>query len=318
MEKIRKIVKMREMGVLIPLLLLWIVTFLFNQAFFSKLNMIALFRSTSITLLGTLGASFVFACGMMDVSSGSIYALAGMVCAMAMKMWNFPVIISIICGLCVGLIFGMFNGFVVNHFGLPAFIATLGTQYIARGLSNVVTQGESITGFPNAFKTLGRFGPFHIPWSIYISLILAVAAFYVFRFTTFGRSLLAVGGNKETARLCGINVKRISSVSFIISGLFCSLAGILSVARLETAQAAAASGWEMTCIAAAIIGGVSMFGGSVTILGAVIGACLMETLNISMTMLRVNAYWQKVAIGIVIILAVVIDTYRRNKMSGGK
>ena len=147
---------------------------------------------------------------------------------------------------------------------------------------------------------------------------MAVGAFLIFKYTILGRSLLAVGGNKETARLCGINVKLVSSISFVISGVFCSMAGILSTARLETAQAAAANGWEMTCIAAAIIGGVSMFGGSVTIPGAIIGACLMETLNISMTMMKVNAYWQKVAIGIVIILAVGIDTYRRKKMSGGK
>ncbi len=318
MKYLKKVSKMREMGVLIPLLILWFSTFLVNHAFFSRLNMIALFRSTSITLLGTIGASFIFACGMMDVSSGSIYALAGMITAIALKIWGLNPILAVLAGLSVGLVFGLFNGFVVNKFELPAFIATLGTQYIARGLSNVVTQGESITGFPDIFKKLGSFSPFKIPWSVYIALVLALIAFLVFKYSTFGRSLLAVGGNKETARLCGINVKRISSYSFVINGVFCSLAGILSVARLETAQAAAASGWEMTCIAAAIIGGVSMFGGSVTILGAVIGACLMETLNVSMTMLKVSAYWQKVAIGIVIILAVGMDTYRRKKMSGGK
>lgn len=314
----KKILKMKEMGVLIPLLLLWIVTYAANHAFISSVNMIALFRSVSITLLGTLGASFCFSCGMMDVSSGSIYALSGMITGMALTTWNLPVLAAILVGLSVGLFFGFFNCFIVNKFDLPAFIVTLGTQYIARGLSNVVTEGKSITGFLSGFKILGGFGPFRIPWSIYISLFLAVIAFFVFKYTVLGRSLLAVGGNKETARLCGINVKLVSSVSFVVSGVFCSLAGILSTARLETAQAAAAGGWEMTCIAAAIIGGVSMFGGSVSILGAVIGACLMETLNVSMTMLRVNAYWQKVVIGIVIILAVGIDTFRRKKMSGGK
>lgn len=318
MPKIKKILKMRETGVLLPLLLLWLITFMANHAFFSKLSMISLFRTVSITLLGTLGASFIFACGMMDVSPGSIYALSGMVTALAMKHMGLPVPVAIFAGLCVGVVFGIFNGVIVNGFGLPPFIATLGTQYIARGLSNVVTRGESITGLPDLFKELGSFGPFHIPWSIYISVIFAVLCFWVFKYTTFGRSLLAVGGNKETARLCGINVRFVSSIAFVISGLFASMAGILSTARLETAQAAAATGWEMTCIAAAIIGGVSMFGGSVTILGATIGACLMETLNVSMTMLKVNAYWQKVAIGLVIILAVGLDTYRRKQITGGK
>ena len=221
-------------------------------------------------------------------------------------------------GLGVGLVVGLVNGFIVNRFGLPAFIATMGTQYIARGFCNVVTHGESITGFPDSFNAIGSFGFFRIPWSIYISLILAVIVFMVFRYTTFGRSLLAVGGNRETARVCGVPVKSVCNGSFIISGLLAALAGILSTARLGTAQASAGTGWEMTCIAAAIIGGVSMFGGYVTIFGAFIGVCLMETLTVSMTMLRVSACWQRVAIGIVIILAVGIDTYRRKSLSGGR
>lgn len=318
MGSIKKVLKMKELGVLIPLLLLWIITYMVNHAFFTSVNMISLFRTVSITLLGTLGATFVFACGMMDLSAGSVYALSGMITALAMDTYGMPVPLSIVCGLIVGVLFGLLNGFIVNRFDIPAFIATLGTQYIARGLSNVVSEGESITGFPDSFNALGGYGFFHIPWSIYISLALAVAAFLVFKYTTFGRSLLAVGGNQETARVCGIQVKKVSAASFVIAGVLSALAGVLSTARLGTAQASAATGWEMTIIAAAIIGGVSMFGGSVSVLGAFIGVCLMETLTISMTMLRVNAYWQRVAIGIVIVLAVGIDTYRRKKMSGGK
>lgn len=318
MNRLKKITKMRETGVLIPLLLLWIVTFAVNNAFFSRISMISLFRTVSITLLGTLGETFIFASGMMDLSAGSVFGLAGMVTGLTLKTLGMPVPIAIAAGLAVGLVIGLLNGFIVNRFGLPAFIATMGTQYIARGFCNVVTEGESITGFPESFNALGSFGFLGIPWSIYISLILAVIVFLVFKYTTFGRSLLAVGGNRETARVCGIDVKRACNGAFILSGLLASLAGILSIARLGTAQAAAGTGWEMTCIAAAIIGGVSMFGGYVTVFGASIGVCLMETLTVSMTMLRVNAYWQKVAIGIVIIFAVGIDTYRRKSLSGGK
>lgn len=318
MGRLKKITKMRETGVLIPLLLLWLVTFAVNHAFFSRISMISLFRTISITLLGALGETFIFASGMMDLSAGSVFGLAGMITGLALKSAGLPVPVAIMAGLAVGLIIGLLNGFIVNRFGLPAFIATMGTQYIARGFCNVVTEGESITGFPASFNALGSFGLFGVPWSIYISLFLAIIVFLVFKYTTFGRSLLAVGGNRETARVCGINVKRSCNGAFILSGLLASLAGILSVARLGTAQASAGTGWEMTCIAAAIIGGVSMFGGYVTVFGAFIGVCLMETLTVSMTMLRVNAYWQKVAIGIVIIFAVGIDTYRRKSLSGGK
>ena len=130
--------------------------------------------------------------------------------------------------------------------------------------------------------------------------------------------MLAVGGNAETSRVSGINIRRVRNIAYIASGIFCALAGILQTARLAAAQASAGTGWEMTVIAATIIGGVSMYGGSASVLGAVIGVTLMETLTISMTMLKVNPYWQRVAIGIVIVLAVAIDTYRRQRMSGGK
>ena len=318
MKHLKKITKMRETGVLIPLLLLWIVTFAVNHAFFSRISMISLFRTVSITLLGALGETFVFACGMMDLSTGAVYGLSGMVVGFALRMWGLPVPVAIAAGLLLGLIVGVLNGFIVNRFGLPAFIATMGTQYIVRGFCNVITEGEAITGFPDSFNALGSFGLFNVPWSIYIALILAVLVFLVFKYTTFGRSLLAVGGNRETARVCGVQVRQVCNIAFVISALFAAVAGILSTARLGTAQASAGTGWEMTCIAAAIIGGVSMFGGSVTVFGGFIGVCLMETLTVSMTMLRVNAYWQKVAIGIVIILAVGIDTYRRKSLSGGK
>ena len=318
MKVIKKAMKMREVGVLVPLLLLWIITYFINHAFFTSTNMIALFRSVSITALGAIGAAFVFCGGMMDVSAGSVYGLAGMLAAIAMKDWGMPVAAAILAGLLVGVVFGLVNSLIINGFEVPAFIATLGTQYIARGIVNVISEGRSYTGFPDGFNAIGGMGFFGIPWSIYISLMVAVIAAYVLKYTVFGRSLMAVGGNPETARTCGINVKLIRNAAYIINAVLCALAGILSTARLETAQAAAGSGWEMTVIAAAIIGGVSMYGGSATILGAVIGVGIMETLTVSMTMIKVNAYWQRVVIGIVIILAVGMDTFKRKRMSGGK
>lgn len=318
MKLVKKILRFREMGVMIPLLLLWVITFFANHAFFSVTNMIALFRSISITLLGSIGATFAFSCGMMDLSAGSVYGLAGMVTGIAMKDLGLPVPVAILAGLLVGVIFGLLNGLIINHFDIPAFIATLGTSYIARGIVNVISEGSAYTGFPDSFNALGGKGLFGIPWSIYIAFLIAVLAAWILKYTVYGRSLMASGGNPETARTCGINIKMIRNIAFIISGVLCALAGILSTARLATAQAAAGTGWEMTVVAATIIGGVSMYGGSATVFGAAIGVGLMETLTISMTMIKVNAYWQRVAIGIVIILAVGIDTYKRKKLSGGK
>ncbi|RGQ05186.1 ABC transporter permease [Blautia obeum] len=317
METIKKITKRNEVGILIPLLLIWIITFIANNAFLTSTNMIALFRTVSITLLGAIGATFLFACGMMDVSSSSIYALSGIVIAVLMKNFGLNPIIACLGGLLVGALAGLANGFIVNTFDIPAFIATLGTQYIFRGVVNVVSQGSAYTGFPESFSKLGGAGPLGIPWSIYIAVVVALIAAWLLKYSTFGRSLLAVGGNPETARVCGINVKKVRYKAFILSGILCASAGILSTARLATAQPSAATGWEMTVIAATIIGGVSMYGGTASIFGVVIGVCIMETLTISMTMLKVNPYWQKIVVGFIIVLAVIIDTYRRLKSSGG-
>lgn len=318
MNAMKRILKVREIGVLIPLLLLWLITYFINHAFFTVTNMIALFRSISISALGAIGASFIFCCGMMDVSGGSIYGLAGMATAIAMKECGMPVPFAVIMGLLTGVVFGLINSLIINGLDIPAFIATLGTQYVARGVVNVVSEGRSYTGFPVGFNMIGDVGAFGIPWSIYISLIVAAISAWVLKYSVLGRTLMAVGGNAETARVCGINIKRVRNVAFVINAVLCALAGILSSARLQTAQAAAGTGWEMTVIAAAIIGGVSMYGGSATILGALLGVGIMETLTVSMTMIKVNAYWQRVVIGVVIILAVGMDTYKRKHLSGGK
>lgn len=134
MKSMKKVLKIREMGVLIPLLILWIVTYAANHAFISSVNMISLFRSVSITLLGTIGASFVFSYGMMDVSSGSIYALSGMITGLALKDWGLPVPAAILAGFCVGLFFGLFNGFIVNRFELPGLYCNTGNPVHSKRL----------------------------------------------------------------------------------------------------------------------------------------------------------------------------------------
>lgn len=318
MKILKKITRRTEMGVLVPMLLLWVITYFFNHAFFSATNMVALFRSISITLIGTIGTTFVFCCGMMDLSIGALSGLSGMVAAICMVNYGVPTAAAIIIALLVAALFGILNGIIVNQFGIPAFIATLGTQYIGRGIVNVISHGRAYNGFPDNFNFWGGFGPFGIPWSVYIALILSVIAALVLKYTVYGRSLMAVGGNAETARVSGINVKLVRIEAFVISAVLSGFAGILTASRLSTAQATAGTGWEMTVVAAAIIGGVSMFGGSASILGAAIGVSIMETLTVSMTMMKVDPYWQKVAVGVVIVLSVGIDTVRRRKLSGGR
>lgn len=316
MNIVRKLMKRSETGVLIPLLILWILTQVINHSFFSVMNMMQLFRTISITMIGAIGATFVFSCGMMDLSVGSLSGLAGIMCGICMVDLHLPIPVAVIIALLLGAVFGVLNGVIVNNLGIPAFIATLGTQYIARGVVNVISKGKAYSGFPDAFNAMGGKGPFGVMWSIYIALILSVIAAIVLKYTVYGRSLLAVGGNAETARVSGLNITKIRIIAFVISAVLSSLAGILTSARLATAQATQGTGWEMTVVAGTIIGGVSMFGGSASVLGAAIGVAIMETLTVSMTMMKIDPYWQKVAVGIVIVFSVGLDTFRRSRMSG--
>lgn len=318
MAFIKKIMRRSEMGVLIPLALLWIITGCFNKNFFSQMSMFSLLRSISVTLIGSIGATFVFSCGMMDLSIGSVYGLAGMVSGLLMVKLGVHPILAMLCALLVAALFGLMNGFTINVLGLPAFIATLGTQYVGRGIINVISGGKQIAGLPESFLAMGAKGPMGIYWSIYVAIVLGVIAALVLKYTVYGRSLLAVGGNQETARTCGIDVRRVRNIAFIISSAMAALAGMLAAARLGAVQATSGTGWEMTVVAATVIGGVSMYGGASSIFGAAIGVGIMESLTVSMTMMRINAYWQNIVVGVIIVVAVTIDTFRRKKLSGGK
>ena len=249
---------------------------------------------------------------------GAIYGLSSMVAALLMVNHGVHTAIAMLAGILVAAIFGLLNGIIINKLTLPAFITTLGTQYIGRGIVNVISSGKQVSGLPQNFTVLGTKGPLGLYWSIYIAIVFAIIAALVLKYSVYGRSLLAVGGNQETARTCGINVHRVRNIAFVICSVMAALSGMMSAARLGAVQATSGTGIEMVVIAGTVIGGVSMYGGASSILGAAIGVTIMETLTVSMTMIRINAYWQNIVVGIIIIVAVAIDTLRRKKLSGGK
>lgn len=314
----RKIISSKEMGIFIPWLLICIVTGVVNHAFFSMNNVINLLRSISITLLGAIGVTFVLISGQMEMSIGSTMGLASLITGMCMDRYQLPVVVSILAGLLVAALIGVVNGVIISKFKIPALIVTLGTMYIGRGAINVISKGVPFGGFPDSFNQLGQGTLFSIPYSVYIAFAAMVIASVVLKYTVFGRSIMAVGGNAETARLSGIHIDKITIITYIISAVTAGMAGILTASRLSSAQANAGNGWEMTVISAVVIGGTSMYGGSGSIVGTLIGVAIMETLTVSMTMLRVDAYWQKIVVGAIIIFAVGVDTYRRSKVSADK
>jgi ribose/xylose/arabinose/galactoside ABC-type transport system permease subunit len=230
-----------------------------------------------------------------------------------MNYYQIPVVFSIIIGLLIGFVYGLFNGTVIVKFRIPAMIVTLGSMYIGRGIMNVVTLGKPVFPLPDAFNNIGSGTLLAVPYSVWIAAGLAIVASLILKHTVYGRYLYCVGGNEETSRLSGISVDIIKISVYVFSSMFAALSGIIMTSRVTSAQISLGTGWEMTVIAAVIIGGTSMFGGSGTILGTVIGATLMSVISNGIVLMGISAYWQNVVMGALIILAVGIDFYQRRK-----
>jgi ribose transport system permease protein len=194
-------------------------------------------------------------------------------------------------------------------------MVTLGTQYIARGVCVGITKGVPIYPLPQAFQNIEQENWFwRLPNIVIIAGVIAFIAFVVIKYTTFGRNVYAVGGNKEAARISGVNVNRVSFSVYVLTGALAGLTGVLMAARLASGQPNAGTGYELTVIAAAVIGGTSAFGGVGSIVGSALGAIFMQIMGNSLTLMRIDVYWQNVAIGVILLVAVIIDQYRRTTL----
>jgi ribose/xylose/arabinose/galactoside ABC-type transport system permease subunit len=217
-------------------------------------------------------------------------------------------------GLFVGAVIGLINGAVVVRLRIPSFIMTLGMMNIARGFISVLTGGASVDRLPSAFNAFGRASVLGAPYSVLVMVLLAVAADFILRKTTYGRAIYAVGGNEEVAGLAGIPVRRIKISTYVLVSVAAAASGILLAARLSSAASAAGQGWEMYAITAVIIGGTSMFGGVGTILGVMIGAATMSVLSNGMVLVDINPYWQNIVLGVIMVFAVGLDQLRRSRL----
>ncbi|QUH31816.1 ABC transporter permease [Vallitalea guaymasensis] len=303
----------QESSIIIATVIYAVFVTMVNGTFFTSGNIFNIFRSTGFTLITTVGMTFILITAGLDLSVGSVLALGGVVTGLAFKA-GMPVPIAILAGLSVGAVIGAINGAIIVKAGIPPLIVTLGMQYVARGLVSVITQGVPIYPLPESFQRLEQSKFLGISLVIYVAFIIAVIGHLILKRTAFGRSIYAVGGNTEAARISGINTKKVTFSIYVITSTLAALAGILMAARLGSAEAAAGTGYELTVICASIIGGTSTFGGMGSIIGATVGALFMEILTNSLTLMRISVYWQNLVVGVILILAVLLDQYKRNAM----
>jgi ribose transport system permease protein len=306
----RKMISLEKMYAFLGLILLSIILTILSPHFLTADNLMSIALQTAIIAILALGQTFIIISAGIDLSVGSILALAGVVSAQLIAH-GWPVTLGIIGGVLVGGILGLINGFVITKGNLPPFIVTLGMMGVARGLSLVLTNGLPVSGLPDSFTKLGNDSLLFIPIPVIFLILVAIIAHFILSKTIFGRYVYAIGSNEEAAQLSGININWFKFLIYGLCGLLSGLAGVLMSARLISAQPTAGTGYELDAIAAVVIGGASLMGGTGTIIGTIIGAFIMGVLRNGLNLLDVSPFWQEIAIGFVIVLAVYLDQLRR-------
>lgn len=318
--------KFAALGSLVLLTIIFSAT---SPAFFSVSNgMTIALQVTSIALLG-IGATCVIITGGIDLSVGSVLALSGVVAALLVKEANFPVALAMGGGILTGTLCGAINAFFITRLKLPPFIATLGMMLIARGVALQITGARAVSGLGESFGVLGNGALFRvvdigadsfptvifpgIPYPVILMIVIAIAVAYMLNRSVLGRHIYAVGSNADAARLSGVNVARVTSFTYILSGTLAGLTGCVLMSRLVTAQPNEGIMYELDAIASAVIGGTSLIGGVGTISGTFIGSFVIGILRNGLNMNGVSAFTQQIIIGCVILGTVWIDQLRNRR-----
>lgn len=301
----------QQIFALIGLILVAVVMSVLADDFFSVSNAFNIGKQASINLVISLGMTVVILTGGIDLSVGSLLAITIMIAGVLFNIHQYGVGIAFFCGIMASIFLGLLNGLVIQFGKVPAFITTLGMMGIVRGIVLILARGHSTMAFPDEVLNVADGFFLMIPYPILIAAVMTTAIAIFLKYTPLGRSVYALGGNEEAARLSGINVPLVRVTAYTISGICCAVAGIIFAARVGAPPPSSGVGYELNAIAAVIIGGTSLNGGQGKIVGTVIGALLMAVISNGLTILNVDPYWQSIIIGMIIIIAVMVSSYQK-------
>ena len=291
---------------LIGLLLLCLIIAMISPRFLTVSNILNVLTQVSVNAILAIGMTFVILTGGIDLSVGSVLAITGAVVATFAKAGG-NILPGAIVTIALGAAIGLFNGLLVSKGKVQAFIVTLATMTIFRGVTYVFTDGNPISGLGDNISFIGNKMLFGVPIPIYLILIVLLIAWYTLTQTRFGRYVYALGGNEDSARLSGINTNKIKTLVYVISGITAAIAGIIVTSRIGSASPNAGTGFELDAIAAVVLGGTSLAGGEGKITGTIIGALIIGVLNNGLNLMGVSPFYQSIAKGVVILLAVLMD-----------
>ncbi|AZO52899.1 MULTISPECIES: ABC transporter permease [unclassified Mesorhizobium] len=296
------------------LVLLWVILSLSTSSFASANNISNLLRQGSMIAILAVGQTFVIITGGIDLSVGAVVGFATVIAAMLINA-GVPVFLAILLTLLVGVAIGLFHGFGIVKMGLPPFIITLATLTSLRGIGLLMTNGNSISINNDAFQEFSRNSFLGVPNLFWMVLLVGIPAYVFLHHSRWGRYLFSVGSNAEASRLSGVNVQRTIFMAYTLSGLCAAFVGVLLASRIGIGNPTQAEGWELQAIASSVIGGTSLFGAVGSVHGPLLGAFILATINNGANLLNVNAFWQRVITGVLIIVIVYFDGLRRR---GGK
>ncbi|MDH7796217.1 MULTISPECIES: ABC transporter permease [unclassified Beijerinckia] len=305
-------VRLSEQTPLLVLVVLCTVASIASENFLTPFNITNLLLQAAVIAVITIGMTYVIVAGGFDLSVGSVVALSG--CLAAQTMLHFGIVAGIIVGGATGAAVGLINGLVITQLRVSPFIATLASMVLFRGVALIITQGAPVVGdegLPASFVHFGVGRWLGIPLLVWAALVLAVVCGWILHRTILGTRIFAVGGSREAALLAGIMVERVTTTAYVICGTLAGLAGVMLAARLQSGQPTAGEFYELTAIAAVILGGASLQGGEGRLHRSLIGVLIMTVLANTLNLIGVDSYWQRVTIGVVLVAAAAADQARR-------
>ena len=305
----------KKTAILWVMIILILILSVISPSFFRGQNLLNIIKQASITGVIGVGMTFVLITGGIDLSVGSVMALSGtMAASVAVAEKNMPIALVILVGVGLGALCGLINGIGVSYIGFPPFIMTLGMMTIARGIPLVFTNGTPIFGLSEEFNMIANSRVLGVPSLVIFLVITVLAGHIILSKTVLGRRIYAVGGNEDAARLSGVSTAKVKLFVYVFCGILSGIAGILICSRITSGNGTVAEGYEMNAISAAVIGGVSMTGGSGNVLGMVVGAMILTIIQNSFDIMGVNSFYQNIIKGIIILLAVFLDLRGKKKM----
>ncbi|WP_306208397.1 ABC transporter permease [Actinoplanes sp. RD1] len=304
------LVKTRELGIVIALVALVVYTAVNNPRFLSAQSIRDILLNTAILAVMAAGQAVVVITRNIDLSVGSVLGISAYAVATLLQANpGVPMIVALLIGLAVGAAAGALNGVLVRYGKVPALVVTLGTMYIWRGVAYSWAGGDQVTAseLPKHFLSFANDSILGIPWPVLVAIVVVLGVTVVMRNYRAGRELYAMGSSPDAAELAGIKVSRNLIGAFVVSGALAGLAGVLFAARFGTIDASAGNGYELNVVAAVVVGGVAISGGSGTVWGAGLGALLLTVIGSALTVLSINQFWQQAIVGALIILAICAD-----------